>query len=284
MTIRTSFKGWTIPGPVPPGATADDPDLQPRDGESLDALSGHFKIFQLKKGHRYSTDDVICAWYGTTYCPRADRVLDLGSGIGSVGMIAAWRLPGAHFVTLEAQEISVALARRSARYNGLTDRYDIRLGDLRDPEALADCAPFDLVLGSPPYWPLSDGTPGDHPQKVACRFEVRGDVAAYVATARQHLSPGGVFACVFPVDPDDQHRRVLDAARQHDMTILRWRPVHLKEGPRPYLGLFLMVRNDHIPDHLHGQSFQEPPLIIRRADGTLHPEYVAVKMAFGFPP
>ena len=46
-------------------------------------------------------------------------------------MTAAWRLPHARFVTIEAQEVSVALARRSARYNGLEHRYEIRQGDFR---------------------------------------------------------------------------------------------------------------------------------------------------------
>ena len=56
-------------------------------------------------------------------------VLDLGSGIGSVGMIAAWRLPGARIVTIEAQDESVRLARKSVAYNGLESRYEIRHGD-----------------------------------------------------------------------------------------------------------------------------------------------------------
>src|SRR4051812_41758423 len=110
---QESYRGWRKPGPWPPGAKATS-DL--RDGESLDALAGHYRIHQLEGGHRYSTDDVLVAWYGTAFGPRADRVLELGSGIGSVGMIAAWRLPGARFVTVEAQDESVALARRSAEY------------------------------------------------------------------------------------------------------------------------------------------------------------------------
>src|SRR6266571_1602688 len=118
------FKGWAKPGPVPPGAISGLPAAEP--GETLDAISGHFRIFQLEKGHRFSTDDVLTAWYGTSWCPSARTALDLGSGIGSVGMIAAWRLPGARFVTVEAQSESVALARKSAKYNGLEDRYEIR--------------------------------------------------------------------------------------------------------------------------------------------------------------
>src|SRR6186997_923028 len=127
------FKGWGKPGPISPGAAAPPPVP---DEESLDALSGHFRIFQLRRGHRFSTDDVLTAWYGTTWAPSAARVLDLGSGIGSVGMIAAWLLPGATFVTIEAQEDSVRLARKSAAYNGLESRYDIRRADFRDADAL----------------------------------------------------------------------------------------------------------------------------------------------------
>ncbi|MDB6015834.1 MAG: hypothetical protein JWR19_323, partial [Pedosphaera sp.] len=128
------FKGWAKPGPLAPGAAADSVAVP--EGESLDAISGHFRLFQLLKGHRFSTDDVLTAWYGTSWCPTARTALDLGSGIGSVGMIAAWRLPGARFVTIEAQEESVRLAQKSARYNGLETRYEIRQGDFRDPALL----------------------------------------------------------------------------------------------------------------------------------------------------
>jgi tRNA1(Val) A37 N6-methylase TrmN6 len=117
------FKGWAKPGPIPPGASS--PPLVPED-ETFDAISGHFRVFQLRRGHRFSTDDVLTAWYGTTWAPAAATVLDLGSGIGSVGMIAAWRLPGSRVVTIEAQAESVALARKSADYNGLSERCEIR--------------------------------------------------------------------------------------------------------------------------------------------------------------
>ena len=60
-----------------------------RANETLDAISGWYRILQLKAGHRFSTDDILTAWYGTAWCPRADHVLDLGSGIGSVAMTAA---------------------------------------------------------------------------------------------------------------------------------------------------------------------------------------------------
>jgi tRNA1(Val) A37 N6-methylase TrmN6 len=271
------FKGWAKPGPVPPGALAP-PDVPPN--ETLDAISGHFRIFQLRDGHRFSTDDVLTAWYGTSWAPRAASLLDLGSGIGSVAMIAAWRLPGARIVTIEAQDESVRLARKSAAYNGLESRYEIRHADFRENGLAAD-ERFDLVLGSPPYFPVDAGIHGDHPQKVACRFELRGDIADYANVAARHLATGGVFACVFL---EEQLRRIQTSARNAELTIVRRRPVAFKEGEPPLVGLFAMMRRSDLPESMRDRSWVEPPLVIRASDGRVHAEYSAVKLSIGFPP
>src|SRR5436309_15419441 len=141
--MSTHYRGWVRPGPLPPGGVEAKP------GETLDYVSGNFRIFQYEDGHRFSTDDVLTAWYGTQWAPRVGRAADLGSGIGSVALVVAWRLPGAALVTVEAQAISVRLARKSVRYNGLESRFEAREGDLRE---FAE-GPFDLVTGSPPYFP-----------------------------------------------------------------------------------------------------------------------------------
>lgn len=277
MKTGSHFKGWAKPGPVPPG------DEGVAATETLDAISGHFRLFQLRDGHRFSTDDILTAWYGTTWCPSARTALDLGSGIGTVGMICAWRLPGAKFVTIEAQSESVALARKSARYNGIEERYEIREGDFRDEKILRAEEKFDLVTGSPPYWPLSDGVQSEHPQKVACRFEMRGSIADYCAVAAKHLAPGGFFACVFPHEPA-QLARVEAAARDSDLVIVRKRPVVFREDDAPLVALFGLMRAEDLPEWFRGATWVEPDLVIRTADGKIHPEYSAVKLAVGFPP
>ena len=278
--MSSAFRGWVRPGPVPPGAL-QPPPIPP--DETLDYICGHFRLFQLRDGHRFSTDDVLTAWYGTSWCPSASTILDLGSGIGSVATIAAWRLPGARVVTVEAQARSVALARRSMAFNGLGGRVDVRCADLRDEAGIGAGERFDLVLGSPPYFPIGSGVEGDHPQKVACRFELRGDIADYCRVAAAHLAPGGLFACVFP-RPDGQRARVLQAAGTHGLTIVRERPVVLREGADPLLSLFGMTRSADLPEPVRERTWVEPALVIRRADGAVHPEYQAVKLAFGFPP
>lgn len=298
MTVY--FKGWAKPGPVPPGlgapstgsarseinqhaAPAPGAPLIVEPNETLDAICGHFWLFQLRAGHRFSTDDILVAWYGTSWCPSARTVLDLGSGIGTVGMICAWRLPGARLVTVEAQGESIALAKKSAQFNGLVERYEIRAGDFREPGVVRDTEKFDLVSGSPPYFQPESGLKSRHPQREACRFELRGTVADYCATAAKHLAPGGFFACVFPADPA-QLARAKTGAQNAGLVIVRTRPVVFREGDPPLIALFGMMRADDLPEWFRGQTWEEPPLVIRTRDGKIHPEYSAVKLAIGFPP
>jgi tRNA1Val (adenine37-N6)-methyltransferase len=269
----TTYRNWSRPGPTPPGG------VDPEKGETLDFICGDFRIFQYEGGHRYSTDDVLTAWYGTVCAPRVDRAADLGSGIGSVAIIAAWRLPGARLVTVEAQEASVRLARKSVRYNGIDSRFTIRLGDLRDPSHFENEAPFDLVLGSPPYFPAGTATEAEHPQAVPARIEVRGSVADYATTASRILAPGGIFAFVFPVAQIDRVVRAVDDAK---LRLVRRRDVIFKEGEPPLIALFAAARAGDIPATY--ETWVEPPLTIRRRDGGVPSEYSAIRMSFGFPP
>ncbi len=267
------YRGWRRPGPIPPRG------VEAEAGETLDYLCGHFRIFQYERGHRYSTDDVLTAWYATQWAPRVDRAADLGSGIGSVALIAAWRLPGARFCTVEAQAMSARLARKSIRYNGLESRFTVYEGDLRDPSILANEAPFDLVTGSPPYWPASAATGAAHPQAVPARIEIRGSVADYAATASRILAPGGVFVFVFPYI---QLRRAEDSIVSNGLVLLRRRDIIFKEGEPPMITLFAAARVGDIPPGR--EAWIEPPLVIRTVAGSVHPEYAAIRMSFGFPP
>jgi tRNA1Val (adenine37-N6)-methyltransferase len=267
------YRSWRRPGPIPPGG------VEPEKGETLDYLTGHFKIFQYAEGHRYSTDDVLTAWYATQWAPSVSRAADLGSGIGSVALIVAWRLPGATICTVEAQSISIRLAAKSVRYNGLASRFTLYEGDLRDPAVLGHEAPFDLVTGSPPYFPPGTATKAEHPQAVPARIEVRGTVADYAAAAARILAPGGLFAFVFPYLQRDRAEAALAAS---DLVLVRRRDVVFKEGKPPMLSLFATQRAADLPPGR--TTWIEPPLTIRRADGSTHPEYSAVRLSFGIPP
>jgi hypothetical protein len=77
---------------------------------------------------------------------------------------------------------------------------------------------------------------------------------------------------------------VVGALRAAGLVLVRKRPVIFRQGDAPLIALFGCMRAEDLPELFRGQSWTEPPLIIRTADGKIHPEYSAVKLAIGFPP
>jgi tRNA1Val (adenine37-N6)-methyltransferase len=277
--------GFHPPGPP----AAAPPGLEPGPDETLDALCGAWRIFQLRRGHRYSADDLLVAWYAGETVRRAglivDRALDLGSGIGSVALMVAWQFPGAHLTTVEAQAQSRALAARSVAWNGVGDRYTLLAGDLR--EAAPATGDFDLVTGSPPYFDPAAGVVSDGPQKGPCRFELRGGVEDYCAAAARAVRPGGRVALVMA---SAGRARVVSGATAAGLAIEAWRPVVFKEGRPPMIDLFAL-RLESPGDRadprctmpgLEGTA--EPPLVLRAADDTRTEAFRAVRRAMGYPP
>lgn len=218
--------------------------MQPGPDETLDRLAGEWRILQLRRGHRFSTDDLVTAWRAAAGKPDARRLLDLGCGIGSVGLSALWLVGGGATLTgVEAQEVSVGLARRTVAINGLEDRVRIVSGDLRDPAVLQQGARFDLVTGSPPYVPRGRGLESPVPQRAGARIELRGSIHDYCAAARRWIAPGGRFCFVMPsADP-----RTEEAPREAGFAVVeRWDYV-FREGRPPYLATMVCAREEDGP-------------------------------------
>jgi tRNA1(Val) A37 N6-methylase TrmN6 len=162
-------------------------------------------IAQRKVGHRHSIDDVLTAWYALQVSPPVREHLDLGTGIGTVGLLTLWGMgPEARLTCVEAQEISYRLLQSNLEANGLRSRVDCSHGDLRD---LALERTFPLITGSPPYFPEGTGVIPKDSQKAHARFELRGDVSDYARAAVRHLSADGWFVLCFPTP---QKQRALD--------------------------------------------------------------------------
>lgn len=125
---------------------------------TFDELNSSISVFQLKRGHRFSNDDLFVAWRACYHHPNALTLLDLGSGIGSVGLstFAKMRNPNATLIGVEAQYVSYQMASESRKQNKLEDRVRFFHGDLRNIEAVLNSdeamkipppAFFDLITG-----------------------------------------------------------------------------------------------------------------------------------------
>ena len=180
---------------------------------SLDRLTADVSVFQRKKGHRFSSDDVITAWVAMQVCPNPRRVLDLGCGLGSVLLHLAWSVPAATLVGVEVQDVSFELLQRNVAHNRLGDRVTIHHSDFRDPTlqaTLLAAGRFPLVTGTPPYFPTGTATFADDDQRARARMETRGGIEAYVATGARMLADDGWLVVCGDSDAESRLAAIAD--------------------------------------------------------------------------
>ena len=201
-----------------------------------DALTPDWSIAQLKEGHRFSNDDAFCGFFAAESAPDARRLLDLGSGVGSVGLITLWRSsPEATLTCVEAQSLSHDLCRRTITRNELENRVQLILEDLRHFDGHHK---YDLVTGSPPYFAPADGVASPHDQRAFCRLEFRGGLDEYCACASRAWGEGGIFAFVMAA----QDSRCESAPAKHGFGIVRRIDVVFKVGRKPHICVCVCAR------------------------------------------
>jgi tRNA1Val (adenine37-N6)-methyltransferase len=238
--------------------------------ETEDRLTSKLHIIQKLRGHRAASDDTLLAWSAARACPHALRVLDLGSGKGTVAMLLLQRLPTCRVIGVEALEVNHELAVRNAVLNDLIDRWQPRHGDLRDPSLLAGEPSFDLITGAPPFMPVGSGVMPCNPQRAAGRFELRGGVREYTQAAARHLAPDG--RVVFLMDGLSQSR-------------VRAEQAIAASGLSPHLIVAVHPRPSHDPIYWILEARLEPgpvaveSLCMRPETGDrFSPEYQAIRL------
>lgn len=141
------------------------------------------------------------------HIPLRGRVLDLGTGSGAIAIAIAHARPEAEVTAADASPEALEVTRENARRLNIAN---VRLLQSDWFSALAgEC--FDLIVSNPPYIAENDA----HLAQGDLRFEPRGalasgadgldDIRRIVASAKQHLNPGG---CLLFEHGYDQAARV----------------------------------------------------------------------------
>lgn len=240
-----------------------------------DALTGRFRVFQRRRGHRYSLDDLLTAYAAARARPAPARYLDLGCGIASVLLMVTHKLPDAvPAAGIEAQAQSFELARRNVARNGLSDRVRLVHGDLREAAVRAQVGgPFALITGTPPYFPPGEASPSTDAQRTYARIEMRGGIEAYCAAAADLLAPGGLFVVCVSARAEPRVAPAAQAAGLH----VHARREAIPRARRP--GLFSVYRLG-----VEDRPFvEEPPFVARDADGARTEDHHDLRLFFDLP-
>jgi tRNA1(Val) A37 N6-methylase TrmN6 len=151
-------------------------------------------VLQPRAGYRGGIDGVLLA--ATARGRPGEQVLDVGSGVGIVGLCVACRLPGVRITMVERDPGLAALARRNIERNGFGDRARLieadvlrPLGD--SPELGAAAESFDHVLANPPFLVEGRGTASGHPVKARANAMQEGGLDRWVRFMAAMARPGG---------------------------------------------------------------------------------------------
>lgn len=236
---------------------------------TIDKLTPDWSIVQLKRGHRFSTDDIVLAFRASEAQPNATRLLDLGCGIGSVGLYTLWRLgnPDSKLTGVEAQEISAELACETIAMNGLQDEVSVINKDLRDvTESDLSAGGFELITGSPPYFAPGSCVHSPYSQRAHARVELRGTLHDYCKAARRFIAPDGRFCFVMPAADS----RCESAPAEVGFTIVERFDYIFRRGREPQISTVICAPSESVENVQCAQK----TVVIRENDGEWSEQYL----------
>ena len=176
-----------------------------------------------------STDSVVLADF--VNLPRNTRVLDLGAGCGSIGLMLAASCENCQVTGLEITETAHEAAIQNIAHNHLEGRMESVCADLRQVPSLFPAGSFSVCVSNPPYF---SGGPASRKFHTARRDDlctVR-DLFSAVSWALQY---GG---CFYLVQKPEKLAELIKEGARLDLECKRLRLLrHRQDGP---IALILM--------------------------------------------
>lgn len=237
-------------------------------------LGGALRILQPKEGYRAGLDAVLLAAAAPIETGRSERVLDVGAGVGVVGLAVARRVADAQVTLVERDPELAACARANIERNGLGARVRVIEADVARPlgeiaELSATAQSFDHVLANPPYHVEGRGTAAGDPAKAAAHAMPGGGLERWLRFMAAIARPGGTAGLIHRADALGEILAAC-AGRFGGLAVL---PLHAKEGEPAGRILVQGVKGSRAPLALL------PGLVLHGADGKFQPEVEAVLRA-----
>lgn len=253
-------------------------DIAGRDLTDDAFLDGQLHILQPRAGYRAGVDAVLLAAAIPAGLEPGARVLDLGAGVGTVGLCAARRLAQIHVTLLEALPAMAAMAAENIARNGLLARARIVTGDVTAPGRLLEEAgcpveAFQCVVANPPFHVEGHGTPASGDVKAAAHAMPENALDRWVRAMARHACPGGTAIMVHKAEALGE----ILAAFSSRFGALRILPVYPRPGAKAIRVIVSGIKGSRAPLELRdgfvlhesGQHFTSEAARILRSGGGL---------------
>jgi tRNA1(Val) A37 N6-methylase TrmN6 len=126
----------------------------------MEYLHNGFTLEICPGGFPLSTDSMALAHFAKL--PKNAKVLDLGAGCGTIGLMLCAKDSGCVVTGMEQDENAHRTALKNAAANGLQDRLKSLHADLRKVSEMFASGSFSVCISNPPYFtagPQSQATP-----------------------------------------------------------------------------------------------------------------------------
>ena len=162
-----------------------------------------------------------------------DTVCDFGAGTGIISVLLAAKRKNLRVIACEIQPELCALARKNVERNRLSDRVEVREGDVRELfRTLAK--PADAVVCNPPYFRKGSSFPNENESKARARHEIDLTLPELCGAAEKVLKNGGRFFACYPAE---RFCEFVCELRAVGLEVKRARAVQVAAGRAPHLFL-----------------------------------------------
>lgn len=155
-------------------------------------LNGAVKLYQPEKGFRVGTDTVFVA--AAVKAKAEDRVLDMGCGVGGIGMCLLERIKDLRVTGIELQDIYADLAIKNIELNSRKGCFEVIKQDVMAFKEIN----YDVVVTNPPY--MESGTYKQSPDNAKNKAIGSISLDDWLHVANRALKPGGLFVMVHRAD------------------------------------------------------------------------------------
>jgi tRNA1Val (adenine37-N6)-methyltransferase len=123
-------------------------------------------------------------------------VLDLGAGVGVIGLLLAHRDPTVHVIAIELQPQLAAAAAANARANALERRFQVIRADVSAAPRILPAEHFHRVVANPPYRKPGTGAAPPDPGRARARLEMGFGIAELATVGAALLRFGGTLCTI----------------------------------------------------------------------------------------
>ena len=155
----------------------------------MEYLHNGFTLTLCEVAFPLSTDSIALS--GFVKLPKQAKVLDLGSGCGTLGMLLCASDTGCCVMGVEMDEKAHLTALENARDNGIESRLASICADLREVHSFLESCSFQVCVSNPPYFPA-----GQESANSQARHQLHCDSEDLFKAAAWALQYGGDFFLV----------------------------------------------------------------------------------------